>query len=926
MADNILRIGAEFDVSPIIEGAQAATDSFDKIEAHVQAANAGLRATGSAAQASAFQYEPLLNSVARLAQEIQYTRPAIADETAESQKLLGTIASLSSGLNQETEEENQNEEAHNRNSESISREAIQTRLATDVLTGQIARSEQALVRFASHIPGVGALMEGLFPIFAAGVFVDLLTTMGEKVYHVFENVVLLKGAIDAWQKANEQMARTAAEFNYSYEQSVARRFAAEGRGGEAARQTEKAESDKPLELPTIPEKLLNQFNKDFVSFTQAVHATKDSKSILSRIAEEAASAQIQLDEAKKKFDALNAAAEVEKASGRPVSGATTLAIENQRSKVENLTEKQNYLQSATGQVESQSGTAAEAAAVRAAEATKRAAEETLHYETEIAAKKEAAEKSEFLGQRNEKVESLRVELSLLEEKQKLEQQEITLKVRSAGGGDKEQSEASQFVVQKYQLERLTLTRQLTQAEQEYKQSLASENESAAAAFAETQSRMDSVKDRAEKLRLEESAMISEASKRDLDFSIRAAETAVAQQVKYHETIVKLAEESSLRSIGFEETAAVTAIQIDEQKRLVFATTATERARIEQQAGNEEVEVKRRSEDEKLRIEMKSIEAQKAAQLGIHSEQEETTFVVNADPEQLAKLAGMNAQIEALQAAHVARMKSFDDQIAENSIRMLDAQAQGWHRFEDVLTSGMQRTTQGVLTGTVRISEGFRRMGVDMVTSIIDSFEKILIKQAVAEIQMLVMHAVSTQTQVAQTAAGAAEQQSILQAAHVKEIMQHAKAAAAGAFHWVMAEIPFPLDLVLAPAAAAAAFAGVLAFAEKGAMVPEDMPVFAHAGEMILPEPISSGIQAAIPAMHQFADFMPSIGPFGEFGRSSAPQPAIAGAGADRSVNLGGVHINALDSKSVSDFLNSPGTKTKFTKMLQQTVRNGTRFR
>ena len=49
-------------------------------------------------------------------------------------------------------------------------------------------------------------------------------------------------------------------------------------------------------------------------------------------------------------------------------------------------------------------------------------------------------------------------------------------------------------------------------------------------------------------------------------------------------------------------------------------------------------------------------------------------------------------------------------------------------------------------------------------------------------------------------------------------LDDAKAAARGAFKWVMETIPFPLDLVLAPAAAAAAFAGVMAF-EQGGIVP-----------------------------------------------------------------------------------------------------------
>lgn len=63
-------------------------------------------------------------------------------------------------------------------------------------------------------------------------------------------------------------------------------------------------------------------------------------------------------------------------------------------------------------------------------------------------------------------------------------------------------------------------------------------------------------------------------------------------------------------------------------------------------------------------------------------------------------------------------------------------------------------------------------------------------------------------------------------------------------------IPFPENLVAAPAAAATVKAEMAGFvvsgaAAKGALLETDMPIFAHAKEMILPASISTGLQSVI---------------------------------------------------------------------------------
>jgi hypothetical protein len=85
------------------------------------------------------------------------------------------------------------------------------------------------------------------------------------------------------------------------------------------------------------------------------------------------------------------------------------------------------------------------------------------------------------------------------------------------------------------------------------------------------------------------------------------------------------------------------------------------------------------------------------------------------------------------------------------------------------------------------------------------------------------------------------------AASSKNILQQAKEAAAKAYN-AMAGIPY-VGPVLGAAAAAAVFAGVMAFgtAAKGAVAPEDMMMFQHAKEMTLPAHLSTGVEAMVKA-------------------------------------------------------------------------------
>ena len=113
---------------------------------------------------------------------------------------------------------------------------------------------------------------------------------------------------------------------------------------------------------------------------------------------------------------------------------------------------------------------------------------------------------------------------------------------------------------------------------------------------------------------------------------------------------------------------------------------------------------------------------------------------------------------------------------------------------------------------------------------------------------------------------------------------------------------------LAPVAAATAFAGALSFgsAALGAVVPQDMAIFAHAKEMILPRHLSEGFQNMINA-----------GGAGSGGSNGRAQPG----GGDIHLHN---NFNAIDANSVQNFFRN--NQGQLTKVLRNAVRNGVKVR
>lgn len=166
---------------------------------------------------------------------------------------------------------------------------------------------------------------------------------------------------------------------------------------------------------------------------------------------------------------------------------------------------------------------------------------------------------------------------------------------------------------------------------------------------------------------------------------------------------------------------------------------------------------------------------------------------------------LKAQEEAAERVHIARMKAID--AAE-----FQQKKQGYQNFFQVITGGFANTIQGMLQGTTSFKDGMLNMLDNVVSFFLQSCATMLAEWAATQLAQMVLHKETTKSTV----------------------MDDASKAAAATYASV-SEIPY-VGWLLAPAAAAVAFAGTMAFAEKGFDIPAGVnPITQlHQREMVLP--------------------------------------------------------------------------------------------
>lgn len=194
----------------------------------------------------------------------------------------------------------------------------------------------------------------------------------------------------------------------------------------------------------------------------------------------------------------------------------------------------------------------------------------------------------------------------------------------------------------------------------------------------------------------------------------------------------------------------------------------------------------------------------------------------------ADLATLKAGTEAWNEAYRQRQKIAQD--FNNAMRKVNSDAaaadrKNWVDLTNSIRSSFNNSLNGMILGTQTWQQALGSLINNVATAFLNMGEKILEDWLMVQAQKLVM----TETTEAATKA--------------TTVSANAAKAASGAYS-ALAGIPY-VGPIIAPIGAAVAYAGTMAFAEKGALLDRDRLVFAHKDEQILPANLSRGIQDII---------------------------------------------------------------------------------
>jgi hypothetical protein len=170
--------------------------------------------------------------------------------------------------------------------------------------------------------------------------------------------------------------------------------------------------------------------------------------------------------------------------------------------------------------------------------------------------------------------------------------------------------------------------------------------------------------------------------------------------------------------------------------------------------------------------------------------------------------------------------------------------QVWQKAATTISNAFDTMLRGVLQGTQTWQQAIERLVGNLVLTMIENFAKSTIQWAAQKAeQLLLEQATDTAIVASHTAANAANTASDAAVNIGPSVLKHAGSAAAAVYDDV-SQIPY-VGWVLAPPAAAAAFAAVAAFAsfDVGAWnLPSDMIAQVHQGEMILPADVAGQVR------------------------------------------------------------------------------------
>jgi hypothetical protein len=227
---------------------------------------------------------------------------------------------------------------------------------------------------------------------------------------------------------------------------------------------------------------------------------------------------------------------------------------------------------------------------------------------------------------------------------------------------------------------------------------------------------------------------------------------------------------------------------------------------------------------------------------------------------------------------------FNAAMVANTDKTLTNSQKQWQSFGKSIGQSIDSAFKSMITSSQSFEQVMLKLGGSLLDDLANVFLKIAEKWALSELKQLATHSSFLTNLLGLDAANNAAKTATNAAAAVLQVQQQAGIAGAAGFASVMADVPFPLNVSMAPEVAAASIAAVESFgsiasAAGGMVVPRDGTLAKlHENEMVLPADLSGGIRKM-------------VGGGGGAG---------FGGGGDIHVHMG--DVSALDAKGVDAIL------------------------
>lgn len=338
-----------------------------------------------------------------------------------------------------------------------------------------------------------------------------------------------------------------------------------------------------------------------------------------------------------------------------------------------------------------------------------------------------------------------------------------------------------------------------------------------------------------------------------------------------ETTTRTTVESQLRDLEKLRTEHLIGIRTENEQARQVIETYQETATAEIQGKIRSIQAERESTI--ATIEQEALK--RSAIIGTVAAQEEAAQATEKAQETAnEKIQDLERQLVAVFQQADAERKRLTDEVANYEVNRAQTAASlisaSFSQTFSKMQSGAREHLSFMQVYFNNLQQGFANMVNKMISDWVKMLAQTVILKIAHEAQISTLetastaaHTAQTQARVAATAVGQTEETAAVGAGEssregigladaIKNIMSDAAQAAAHVFKWVMQEVPFPANVALAPAAAAAAFTGVAAYATfasaaGGMEVDRDQLIQVHKDEKVLPAEISRGFTNIIKA-------------------------------------------------------------------------------